>query len=220
MKLKTLVLLGAVLSLSACTNIQPVAEQHSGFLSDYSNLKPVTLDDGSKAMRWISPTAKDHKYTKAIVAPVTFFPAPQPNEQVSIETLNKISAYMTKEISTAVGKDFEITTKPGPDTIYLQFAITGVDTPMEGLNPLNVLPVSLLFKGVTMAAGEGDHATLLYVEGKATDAKTGELLAQGVRQGMGGSLKNDAEKLDVDKLKTLINGWALEIQGMVRKLKP
>jgi hypothetical protein len=219
MKLKFAGLGLSLLMLSACTAITPVNEQYSGYLSDYSRLQKTDAPDGSQAMSWISPELKEKKYSKILVKPVGFFPAPIPNENVTIETLNKISSYMTEQVKNEIGKNFEVVDKAGPDTLYMQFAITGVSTPTKGLEAKNLIPVSLLFTGAKLAAGEQDHVVVLYLEGRVTDSENGNILAEGVRQALGENLKNDDEKLNVDKLKTAINTWAADIGTMIKKLK-
>ena len=211
MKLISIIVGAALAALCGCTAITPVQQQYSGFLGDYNGLQPVQVADGSKAMRWVNPELKKGKYKKIIVPQVAFFPAPRASSQVSLETLTQISLQMTQQLRAELGKQFTVTDKPGPDTANFQIAITGVDTPTEGLKPYEIIPIALVFASASTATGARDHVSVVYVEGIATDALTGEELAKGVRQGVGLSLENDQEKLSIQKLKPLIDGWAKEM---------
>ena len=51
-----------------------------------------------------------------------------------------------------------------------------------------------------------------------TDSVTGQTVAKGVRQGVGESLRNDKQELDVEKVKTLLNGWAAEVGMLAKRL--
>ena len=197
-------------TLAGCTAITPIEKQYSGFLGDYAGLKEVDTADGSKALRWVSPSIQKGFYKKVVIPPVTFFPAPRTGEQVKSDTLNEISAYMTKRLREEVGKNFVVTTVPGPDTFNLQVAITGVSTPREGLRFYEVLPITLAFASATTLAGQRDHVTVVYLETLATDSKSGDELLKGVRQGIGEKLENDKQQLELEQMKKVIDNWAIE----------
>lgn len=205
--------------VASCTNIKPVDQQFSGFLDDYSDLQPVDMPDGSKAMRWYAPTARDGEYTKVIVNPIEFYPRPQPSEQVSRQRLVELSNYMTRTLRDELSKDYEIVSDSGLNTFSLRFAITGVETPIEGLKAYNAIPVSMVVAGVSTATGERDHVPVLYIEAQATDSTSGMVLAKGVRQGVGHKLQNDREKLEIEHLKELVMGWSKDVATMARNLK-
>ena len=75
--------------LSACgstssnkTSEEP-ASNKSGFLSDYSQLKPVDTNDDSQLTRFINKDLKARKYSSVILEPVSYYPAPQTTDTVS-----------------------------------------------------------------------------------------------------------------------------------------
>ncbi|AUM12119.1 DUF3313 domain-containing protein [Ketobacter alkanivorans] len=207
----------SLLVFAGCANIDSIEEQNSGFLGDYSNMKVVKMKDKSKARRWINPDIKKGQYTKVIVPQITFFPAPRTSDQVQLETLNKIADYLTKQIRAEVSKNFELTDKAGPDTVQIQVAITGVATPMEGLSAYEVTPMTLAFAGASAAAGARDRLAVVYVEAIATDSLTGAELAKGLRQGVGESLRDDKEQLDVSKVQAILDGWASVLGEMANE---
>jgi len=206
--------------IAACTNITPVDQQYSGFLDDYSGLEPLELSDGSTAMRWHAPDARAGNYTKVIVNPVEYYPRPQPSDQVSRDRLLELSSYMTALVKEDLGQDFEVVSEPGPNTFSLRFAITGVETPTEGLKVYNAIPVSMVIAGISTAIGERDHVPVIYIEAQATDSVSGKMLAKGVRQGVGENLKDDQEQLSLDHLKEMAAGWSGDVATMARRMKP
>ena len=211
--------LGALMLTTACTNITPVEQQYSGFLENYDDLTPVRTGDGADAMRWYTPTLADRRYTKLIVEPIRFYPEPQTSDQVSADRLTQLSDYMTRSLRRELAKEFELVTEPSADAAVVSFALTGVDTPTEGLKARNLIPASLLIAGATYAAGERDHIVVVYIEGQLTDAATGETLAKGVRQGRGGRLRNDTDELAVEDVQAYLDGWAGDIAALATQLK-
>ncbi|WP_290582166.1 DUF3313 domain-containing protein [Ketobacter sp.] len=207
-----------VLLVQGCTSIKPLEKQYSGFLGNYSDMQKVEASDGSDVMRWITPTLKTGQYKKMIVEPVSFFPAPRTSDQVKLETLHEISDYMTASLKRELGREFEITDKSGPDTLHVQIAITGVETPIQGLQSYEVVPIALIYAGASTALGARDTVAVVYVEGMMTDSVTGELVAKGVRQGVAESLRDNKEQLDVDKVKKLLDGWAAEVNMLAKRL--
>lgn len=218
MKLRQVIAAAVFASLVACTSITPVEKQYSGFLGDYSQMEKVKTADASHAMRWVNPDVKKGAYKKIIVPPVTYFPAPSPSEQVDLATLNQISSHLTERMRAELGKNFEITDVPGPNTLHFQIAITGVSTPAEGMKAYEVIPVAMIFAGASSAMGTRDRVTVVYVEGLATDSKSGTTMVKGVRQGVGEDLKDEKQQLDLEKVKSLLDGWAIEMSVLAKKL--
>src|SRR5690606_11599012 len=159
----------------------------------YSQLKPVKMNDGTVAQRWIDPELKKDVYKKVIVPEVVFFPAPRPSAQVGLDNLNKTGHYLTEKLRQELSKSFEVTDVPGPDTLILQMAITGVSTPLQGLKAYEVIPIAMVFAGASSAMGYRDRVVVVYVEGLATDSVSGKELAKTVRQGIGENLQDDKQ---------------------------
>ena len=151
--------------------------------------------------------------------PIRFYPEPQTSDQVSADRLTQLSDYMTRSLRRELAKEFELVTEPSADAAVVSFALTGVDTPTEGLKARNLIPASLLIAGATYAAGERDHIVVVYIEGQLTDAATGETLAKGVRQGRGGRLRNDTDELAVEDVQAYLDGWAGDIAALATQLK-
>ena len=86
--------LSATLLLAGCASQTPTPSEYSGFLSDYSQLKPAQSASGAPVMRWVSPDFTLEKYRSVLVERPHFYPAPTPNAQVSQQTLDEIALYL------------------------------------------------------------------------------------------------------------------------------
>lgn len=212
-----LAMTGTVL-LMGCTAITPMEKQHSGFLKDYSNMETVKNPEGIDVMLWVNPSLKKGTYKKVIVPPVVYYPAPKTTDQVKQETLDKISFHLTEQLRTELSKSFDVTDAAGPGTLKFQVAITGVETPVEGLKAWEITPITLAFSGASLATGSRDKVVVVYVEALTTDSVTGMEVFKGLRQGVGESLRDDKEQLDFEKVKGMLNGWAAELGKMAGKL--
>ncbi len=136
--------------------------RHSGFLDDYSKLKPSEKWAG--ASFWESPKFKD--YHTFMVDPIIVHFAPGA-EGVGIDpgNLKKLTDRATQELMKVIGKRNKLVHQPGPGVVELRTAITGIRTTTA---VANIHPGTRL-SGV----GLGGAA----FEGKALDSVSGELLA-------------------------------------------
>lgn len=210
MKLTTAIgtaLLGTSL-LSGCMTTKPDASQYSGWMKDYSNLSEFRTPTGATAMRWISPELKQGQYQAIMIDPVSYYPQPQPGPQVPLKTLNSIPDYLEQQVRKEVGAVLPVVQKPGPGVLRFRAAITAVETPTESFQAYEVIPVALIFAGVSTAAGTRDHNTIVYLEAVMTDAQSGKLLGKVVRKGIGETLDSKKDQLTVTDTKPALDGWA------------
>ena len=134
----------ASLGVGGCASSQMDPSQYSGFLKDYSRLKPAESATGAPVMRWIAPDVKLSKYTQVYIEPSQFYPKPQPTAVISAQTLQSITRYFDTALQRELGKNLRIVSGPGPDTIIVRPAITAVSTSTQGLKPYEVVPIALV----------------------------------------------------------------------------
>jgi hypothetical protein len=180
----------------------------SGFLPDYSLLKPVKDPSGNRTERWVSPKLSRDNYHAIIVDAVVFHPRPQPSSQVSQETLDKISAYLTTTLSNVVLAAVPHATEPGPGVLQVRAAITAVSTGDTSLKACELVPAAFVFSGAMRLAGKRTQDLTLSMEGLVVDSVSGEPLLMVVRQGKGEQIKNTTTPVTVDALKARIDAWA------------
>lgn len=194
--------------ITGCMSSKPDQSNYSGWMSDYSNLTEFKTATGGTSMRWISPSLKKGQYNAVMIDPIAYYPAPPADSQVPVKTINVLPTYLAQQMRKELGSNIQIVQKPGPGVLRLRAAITGVDTPTEGLKVYEVIPVALIFAGVSTAAGTRDHNTLVYMEVQLIDSQSGDLLAKGVRKGIGENLENNKSEMTLDDAKPVLNNWA------------
>lgn len=209
----------AILGVGGCASSQVDPSQYSGFLKDYSRLKPAESATGAPVMRWIDPDVKLSTYSQVYIEPSQFFPKPQPTAVISGQTLQSITRYFDTALQRELGKTLRLASGPGPDTLVLRPAITAVSTRTEGLKPYEVIPIALVAAAVNTAAGGRDQNVEIATEAAFLDADTNKVLAQVVRKGSGTPLENDKTQLTLDAVKPVLEGWAKDLRLSVEALK-
>lgn len=213
-------LLLSALLLGGCASKVTKPEQYSGFLPDYSRLQQATSPTGQPVMRWMAPGVKLDSYDHVMVQSIGFYPVASPSEQVGAPALAELQAYTSQQVKAAFGRRFQVhepstTPKgslPGPKTLILRAAITGVDTKAEGLKPYEIIPIALVAAATTTATGARDRTTELFVEAELLDASTGQPVLQVVRKGYGKELENTEEQVTLNTLKGVIDGIVRDIE--------
>ena len=209
----------ALLGLGGCASSQVDPSQYSGFLKDYSRLKPAQSATGAPVMRWIDTDVKPDQYTQVYIEPSQFYPKPQPTAVVSAQVLQSISHYYDAALKRELGKDFQLAQGPGPGTIIVRPAITAVATKNEGFQPYEILPIALVASAVNTAAGGRDQEVEIATEAAFLDGGNQKVLAQVVRKGAGKSLENAKTQLTLDDVKPVLDGWASDMRLSYEKFK-
>lgn len=188
---------------------------NSGFLPDYSRLKPVKTGLDKDAERWLSPDLTREKYHAVIIEPVVLYPKPEATDQVPQATLDDITNYLTRSVRDVVFHEVPQTTEPGPGVVKLQVAVTAVSVGSSGMKPYEFIPAALVLSTAMRAAGQRSQDVTLSVEALLTDSVTGEPLGMIVRHGSGEQLKNAKTPLTLDQLKKRIDQWAVAAAEVV-----
>jgi len=147
-------------SLVGCSGAPKAA--HSGFLKDYSQLRPSEKFDG--AYFWESPKLKD--YHTFMVSPVVVYFAPSA-QGIGIDPgkLKQLTDCATLELMKVIAKRNRLVHNPGPGVARVRAAITDIKT---------TTAVANIHPGTKMAGvGLGGAA----FEGEVVDSVTGERLA-------------------------------------------
>lgn len=208
-----------LLVLAGCATSRVDPSQYSGFLKDYSRLKPAESASGAPVMRWIDPDLKPGQYTRVYIEPSQFYPKPQPTAVISAQTLQSITRYFDAALKRELGKDLTLAQGPGPGTIIVRPAITAVSTHNEGLKPYEVVPIALVAAAVNTASGGRDQSVDIATEAAFLDADSNKVLAQVVRKGAGKPLENDQTRLTLDDVKPVLDAWANDMRLSFEKLK-
>ncbi|MGH8435677.1 MAG: DUF3313 domain-containing protein [Pseudomonas sp.] len=206
----------ASLLLAGCSSQTTEPEQYSGFLSDYSMLKPATSASGAPVLRWVAPGLDLQHYSSVLVEKPQFYPKPQPNEQVSQKTLDDIANYLQLALQRELSGRMRIVNQADRDTLVLRSAISAVNVSPEGLKAYEVIPIALVVAAASSAAGTRDENSTIFIEMQALDGETSKPVAEVVRKGSGLQLENDSTQLTLKDIKPVLDVWAKD----ARNFKP
>nr|WP_298163790.1 DUF3313 domain-containing protein [uncultured Pseudomonas sp.] len=217
MKRSSIAVTGLLFSalLGGCASDTTQPDEYSGFLSDYSHLQPAVSATGQPVMRWTAPGFKLDDYPYLQARSISFYPAPQPTEQISSATLDELQTYARQKIKSALSRRFQLLDpdgQPRPKTLILRSAITAVGTKAEGFKPYEVIPIALVVAATTSASGARDRETELFIEAELIDAATGQTMLQVARKGYGQELENSEEQVTLDTLKEVIDSIVRDIE--------
>lgn len=213
-RLMTLVL-GALLII-ACTPSKTTEQtEYSGYLKDYSKLQSTSSPSGAPTLRWISPQIREGNYDKLLIEKITFFPKPEPNPQVSLKTLDEIASYIDSEARKVLAQHYTLVDKPGPNTLRIRSAITGVKRSERGLSAWEILPIGLVVAAASTASDTRDEDVAIFTEAEISDSQTGEVLGIAVRKGFGNRLNNGSEPLQLRHVRPLIDGWMQDFAAVM-----
>lgn len=212
---KLLIALSLTATLLGCASTESDEAKNAGFLSNYSELKEVDLDDDSITKKYISDKASLGQYKKVFIEPVSYYPAAPTNEHISQNVQDEIKASIEKIISSTYGEKYQVVNQAGADTFTLKVAITGLIIDDKSLSAYQYLPIAFVF---TAAKGSlNDMSVKLQVETEAVDSKTGEVLAAFTKLAIGEKLESKDTELTYQHLEPLLKRWSATLEKTVNK---
>ncbi len=217
----------AVLLIAGCAS-KPTAEpeEFSGYLGNYDKLTETTDEREQPVLRYIKPGIKGGNYTKIILDDIVFYPPVdeaalaevEAKGQVTKEALMKIRDYANEALRREVGKVMTLTNQPGPDTLRIRVALTGVSASTEALAVYEYIPVALIVAGIATAIGERDLDAFVITEGELLKSDTGERLFMSVRKSKAlEQLKDTKDPLTADHVRQVIDDAAEEAGLWLKK---
>jgi hypothetical protein len=207
------------LAITACASSKVTTEErYSGFLDDYSQLEEVEVKSGGVGLIWLDPDLSTMGYTKAILEPVVIYPEPKRDSDEAKAFIKNVKSYLDAAIQAAVGDSVIITNNPGPNTVRVRFALTGVDINTENLSAYEYVPVALIWAGATTVAGKRAQVVEIFFESEMLDSISGEVLGRSVRKGYGESLENESEIMTKEKMYPQLDFWAEDAANIARLL--
>lgn len=193
----------------------PAGKEFSGFLKDYSNLKPnPNLDLNALTFVRADEQKNLHKYIAMIVDPVEVYLASDADEAKLPDKARGVGArYFHRALVDAVSSAFPVADQPGPLVLRLRAALIGVDVGGE------------IAAGDKSAASEGalDHAINIGkvgVEMELVDSNTGEQIAAMVdRENLGAGAEignvNFSRQEKWAAAYEAFNGWARHVRDFL-----
>ena len=184
-----MILLVAAVLLAGCAASGMKDVQKTGFLNDYSQLKPGSGDQA--ALVYIKPDFDFKPYNKLMFERfVVLLSDSAEYREIDPAMLKEMTDYYQTAVFNAFKEGYEIVDQPGPGVLRVRIAITELKPSNPTANTLStIIPVGIVVAGATKAVsgdnlGTGEAAT----EMEVLDAVTGERLAAAVDRRQGGKM--------------------------------
>jgi hypothetical protein len=180
-----LALLALLWSAGCAATKQANEAKPSGFIGASV---PLTKGSGDMPLLYYKNSKADWKsYDKILLDPVAIYRGRDAKDGVPKEDLQRLANNFYNIIYVRYSKYYKMTDKPEPGTLRIQIAITKAEESMPVADVVSsVIPqlraTSLVKDFVT---GKPSFVGEASIEGKVTDAVTGELLAAGVDRRVG-----------------------------------
>lgn len=173
---KRLFVISVILTLTGCARTYQARQlELVGSFTDYSLFKEgsdeeVLLTYWKKGSNW-------RAYKKIILEPVVVKKTSSLNNMTHAEGY-RLSELLGYRLQEALKRRFRLVSKPAPDTLRVEYAITDVATATAVLEMFSsAYPSTRAFSGQRhLALTEGSFIGKASIEGKITDSTTGELL--------------------------------------------
>ena len=171
--------------LAGCAAHRGERVSKSGFLRDYSQLKPG--DEGMAVLIYRKPDADMRKYQNIIIDPVRVLLGPEAQWEVEPGELYNLAREYRAALIREVSPLYPVVDTPSPETMRLRVALTDIKpgSPVRGV--LTLLPVGMAIAGATKATTTGEFSDVGKVETEMEliDSVTGERLGAAVDRQVG-----------------------------------
>lgn len=186
---------------------------NSGFLSDYSKLRPVDGAEGT--FRYVDSSANLHPYTKILIDPVQVFVTPGPDYKgVQPDVLKRMADAFRMEFVGAMLSGYQVVEKPGPGVLRVRLAITGVQPVKPDLGVTDFIPIKAVFNVARDAAGAAPHVAEMSAEAEVLDAN-GQVVGAVVSTRKAGKTLPQGEKITWADLQAIAATWAKGLRQQV-----
>ena len=188
----------------------------SGFLGDYSMLREG--EKGEAQLIYINPDADFAAYDKVMFDPVGVWCSV--DSKVPREELHNLATHLHNKVIAKLEEDYEIVQTQGPGVMRISVALTEAKKSKVGMNIITtILPQAYLMSGAKkLATGTHSFVGEASIEGKITDANTGERLAAMMDRRAGGKTLKGSTKSwnDVDEA---FQYWADRLSQRLRDMR-
>jgi Protein of unknown function (DUF3313) len=185
------------------------APHGSGFLGDYSQLKPGT----GEQPQWVynNPQADWTKYTKVMLDPVTFLALEQDN--VAQKDQRWLCDYFYNSLKEQLSTKFTIVDQPGPGVMRVQMALTDASGAVPVLRTVSVLVPQARVANMVQSLASGSYAFVgsATAEVQITDSVTGERLAAYMDKRLGGMAFKSAAQWKWGDAQTALDYWSKKL---------
>jgi len=174
---------------------------YSGFLGDYSGLRPVV--DHKGLLKYINPETDFKPYTKVMFDPVEVYLVPNPNYKgARPDVLKQMTDDVLQAFIRNLEPDYQVVAETGPDVLQVRMAITGLQLVRTGVTGFDFLPIKAAFNAGRAVAGRSPRHAEFSAEFEVLDAQGKRAAAAVVTRTGDKTLKQGAQLTwaDVDAI--------------------
>lgn len=166
--------------LTACSTTRQVSQtpkDFSGFLVDYSMLKPGA--EGQANFVYINETAPWKTYGKVYIKPIQLWKSADPESalgSLSKDEQQLLVNSLHTALADKLGKNFVLVNKAEPGVLVINAAITDAGASKPVINILStIVPIGMVVNaGKTAITGKGTGVGSVAIEASITDGGTGQ----------------------------------------------
>ncbi len=192
----------------------PLAQ--SGFLGDYSQLKPG--GEGRPGMVYVNPKTNWSSYHSVILDPVQFWSS---SNSVPVSDQKVLTSYFYDELRKNLQEHFTLVNKPGPGVMELKVAITGATAATPVLRSVSVVVPQARVLNTAQSLATGSYAFVgsAEAEGEILDSVTGKRLAEAIDRREGGMSIKTAAQWKWGDAQNVLDYWAKKIPEKIVALQ-
>ncbi len=203
--------------LTGCASVNKVTEEkHSGFLSDYSIMKP-TQEDPDR-LGYLDSDVNWQQYHSIMVDKVIVI-TPDGEQQTDAVILVAIADKYEEILKQQLSTEFNIVENAGAGTIRFQAAITSVFTSYDDMKGYQYIPIAAAFTGAKRASGSEQQRVRVMTEVKLLDSVDGQLLGQTIDLKSGESIQDKDAGVVIENVIPVLNEWAQSAVDVLMRLK-
>jgi hypothetical protein len=207
-----MIIVAGLLVAGCAANNKLTKEEESGYLGDsasYADLKESKDPLGNTVFRFVDPAFNPKNYNALMIAPLVFYPRPEPTDQLTTETMDQIRDYSNQALRKALEEKVQVVDQPGPGVARVEIAFTAVVPQKEGLATYQYIPLAFVATMGTRAVTGTPENTRIATEGKVIDSVSGKPLMKAVRIGTGENLEKlrGQRMVTLESVKPVLDSW-------------
>ncbi|MFB0935565.1 MAG: DUF3313 domain-containing protein [Propionivibrio sp.] len=212
------VLLAGCATTTGGTDSGTAAQVNSGFLSDYSKLRPVEGKEGIQ--RYLDRSTDLKPYAKIFIDPVQVFLSndPEAYKGVQPDVLKRIADSFSTAFASAVSTGYQVVNAPGPDVLRVRLAITGIQPVSPPLGVTDFIPIKAVFNAGRAAAGAAPRVAEISAELEVLDGQ-GRPVAAAVATRKSDATLPQNDRVTWNDLSPIVNSWAKQFRQGLDELR-
>lgn len=201
--------------LSGCASTPPPSQ--TGFLGDYSQLKPAPDRDG--VMLYVDQGADLRPYNKLYFDPVQVLAASAPDQPpLAPEVLARIGGQLQESLRRELSSGYQVVDMPGPDVLRVRSAITHIQAAKPEPGAIDYLPFKAVYNVGREAAGAGPRVAEMQAEIEVLDP-SGKRVVAATATRKGDQTLPQGDRITWESLPPITDYWAKNFRTRLDQLR-